>query len=627
MPTSLPMVPCLPSKGGVRRDMSRLEAGWKFYPDCENVIHHRGEFRVRHGLAKFGDSLSRYAGGSITFVAKANLIDGETFTISDGTTAKVFEFDVDGGGVGGSNVQVNVSGVTTAIEVAGVAHTAINGATFNVTSTNPGTGTLTLANDASGSTGNVAITDTVTNSGFTHIGMGGGGGRPAGMISYPCEDEAARLVAVSSTGMAHYDIGTGLWVDVTDPENPLTGGVGNVGVLRVFQGGASLLTIAVNGKDEPVVWENEDAVHYRKLACETPRTARCQVLCADRLVFGNINELGANGIDFSDHLDPDHGWGANELFLGDTPGDIVAMREFSGGTFVVYKSDATWIGRLVGGAETFAFQRTSAYNIGPVGPNAVLSVGEGLHLYLGDDGGVYKFDGVQPVVLSETLRVYIAQRLDRARAGRSFAFMDPETNLAWFVFPVQGSDETNAAVVVDLAGGAAWPMRWPARGLSCGIAAPVQSGIKIGNLPLIGEMTMTFGEMESSVPAVILGGIDGQCYRESGYTDDSDAIPFFFETGDKPLGDMTALNPVTHSTHRFKPTASAQLVAFEFGVSEDGESLEWEGQQTLDLSEPGAHELGHRVSGLTYALRFSGQATQPVVWLISQIGAYQGGIR
>jgi hypothetical protein len=69
------------------------------------------------------------------------------------------------------------------------------------------------------------------------------------------------------------------------------------------------------------------------------------------------------------------------------------------------------------------------------------------------------------------------------------------------------------------------------------------------------------------------------------------------------------------------------LVEFEIGVSEDGESLVWEGQQTLDLSEPGAHELGHRVSGLTYALRFSGQATQPVVWLISQIGAYQGGIR
>jgi len=59
----------------------------------------------------------------------------------------------------------------------------------------------------------------------------------------------------------------------------------------------------------------------------------------------------------------------------------------------------------------------------------------------------------------------------------------------------------------------------------------------------------------------------------------------------------------------------------------DGESLEWEGEQTFDLSELGAHELGHRVSGLTYALRFSGQATQPVTWLISQIGAYEGEIR
>ena len=510
MPTSLPLVPCLPSKGGIRRDLSRLEAAWDFYPDCENVIYHRGEFRVRLGLAKFGDTL---------------------------------------------------------------------------------------------------------------------GQRPVGMVSYPCEDEQARLVVLTDTGMAHYDIGDGTWTDLTDPDNLLTGGAGNLGVFRVFLGGVSLLTIAVNGKDEPVVWENEDAAHYRKLDCETPRTALCQVVCGDRLVFGNIRELAANGIDFSAFNDPDHGWGSNELLLGDTPGDIVAMREFGNLAFVVYKSDATYIGKATGGPETFAFELKSAYNVGPVGPNAVLSMGEGLHLYLGSDGGVYKFDGVQPVVLSEPLRVYIAQRLDRARMGRSFAFMDPETNLAWFLFPVKGSDEINSAVVVDLAGGAAWPMRWPDRGLSCGIAAQAQSGIRIGDLPRICDMTMTFGELVSAVPAVILGGVDGQCYRESGYTDDSDAIPFFFETGDKPLGNMTALNPVTHSTHRFKPTASAQVVGFEIGVSVDGESLEWEGEQTFDLSELGAHELGHRVSGLTYALRFSGQATQPVTWLISQIGAYEGGIR
>ena len=630
MPTSLPLVPCLPSKGGIRRDLSRLEAAWGFYPDCENVIYHRGEFRARLGLAKFGDTLNRYAAGSITFVAKADLVDGETFTISDGTIVKVFEFDVAGDGVVGGRVQVNVSGVTTAIQVAGVAHTAINAAEFAVTSTDPATGTLILANDARGSAGNVSISDTVADLDFTHIGMGGGGGRPAGMISYPCEDEAARLVAVTSAGMAHYNASGDTWTDLTDPDNPLTGGAGNAGVLRVFQTGSALLTIAINGKDEPVVWENEDSTHYRKLGCEVPRTAKCQVVCSDRLVFGNIQELGASGIDFSAHVasgGPDTGWGVNELILGDTPGDIVAMREFGSSTFVVYKSDATYIAQATGGAETFAFNRTSAYNVGPAGPNAVLSVGEGLHMYLGADGGVYRFDGVQPVVLSEPLRAFVAQRLDRARMGRSFAFFDPETTLAWFFFPVKGSDEINAAVTVDLASGAAWPMRWPSRDLSCGIAAQVQSGIKIGDLPLIGEMTMTFAEMASSAPAVILGGVDGQCYRETGYTDDGDAIPLFFETGDKPLGNMTALNPVTHSTHRFKPTADTQLVGFEIGVSVDGESLEWEGEQTLDLSEPGAHELGHRVSGLTYALRFSGQATQPVVWLISQIGAYEGGVR
>jgi len=118
-----------------------------------------------------------YATGVITCVAKTNLIDGETITIGDGTqAATVFEFDVNGTGVGGTNVQVNVSTDTTAIQVAARLNTAINGvvAGLLVTSTAVGDGTLTLANNAYGSAGNVAITETVLNVGFVVTGMAGG---------------------------------------------------------------------------------------------------------------------------------------------------------------------------------------------------------------------------------------------------------------------------------------------------------------------------------------------------------------------------------------------------------------------------------------------------------------------
>jgi hypothetical protein len=115
-----------------------------------------------------------YAIGGITCVAKANLIDGETLIISDGTTAYVFEFDVAGDGVAGTNVQVNVSTDTSAIQVAARLNTAINGTAIGVTSTAVGDGTLALANDAYGEAANVAITDTVFDPNFAHTGMAGG---------------------------------------------------------------------------------------------------------------------------------------------------------------------------------------------------------------------------------------------------------------------------------------------------------------------------------------------------------------------------------------------------------------------------------------------------------------------
>lgn len=121
------------------------------------------------------------ASGTIVCVPKADLIDGETVTIDDGTnTPTVFEFDVNGTGVAGSNVQVNVSSDTTAIQVAARLHAAINGVggTLTVTSTNPGTGTLNLVNDAPGATGNETITDTVADTDFVVTGMAGGAPLP-----------------------------------------------------------------------------------------------------------------------------------------------------------------------------------------------------------------------------------------------------------------------------------------------------------------------------------------------------------------------------------------------------------------------------------------------------------------
>ena len=78
--------------------------------------------------------------------------------------------------------------------------------------------------------------------------------RVVGAISYPVEADNARLVALTVAGMAVYNITDGTWTDLTDPAHPLTGSAANLGVLRVIESGDQVLTVAINGKDAPVVW-------------------------------------------------------------------------------------------------------------------------------------------------------------------------------------------------------------------------------------------------------------------------------------------------------------------------------------------------------------------------------------
>lgn len=116
------------------------------------------------------------ASGSITTVAGANLVDTETFTLNDGVNpAVVFEFDLNGGGVTPGNEAVVYTAADSATVVRDAMIAAINGAaSLDITASPGGPAQVLLVNDAVGTAGNVAITDTVADAGFTTTGMSGG---------------------------------------------------------------------------------------------------------------------------------------------------------------------------------------------------------------------------------------------------------------------------------------------------------------------------------------------------------------------------------------------------------------------------------------------------------------------
>lgn len=135
-----------------------------------------------------GQKVLGAAFGRIVTPGPGSLLDGETFTLDDGTTSVVFEFDTVPDGVGGGNVVVDISAAVDEFDVRDAIVTAINGSALAITA-GPGfraapggaggdpanTAAVVLANDATGAGGNTSSSETVANGDFSVSDMTGGG--------------------------------------------------------------------------------------------------------------------------------------------------------------------------------------------------------------------------------------------------------------------------------------------------------------------------------------------------------------------------------------------------------------------------------------------------------------------
>jgi hypothetical protein len=138
--------------------------------------YHQRLFRNRYesGIALRGGGAA--AIGTITTVAKAGLVDTETFTVDDGINPPVtFEFD-DNGVWNPLNVRINLVPLVSADDVRDAIIAAINGvgATLLMSAIDGGPATVDLTQDLGGAQGNTVQSDTVLNPGFIITNMTGG---------------------------------------------------------------------------------------------------------------------------------------------------------------------------------------------------------------------------------------------------------------------------------------------------------------------------------------------------------------------------------------------------------------------------------------------------------------------
>ena len=116
------------------------------------------------------------ATGWILAVDGASLVDGETFTLDDGTgTVATFEFDLAGDGVGAGNSAINVLASDSAPSVANRIRSAISNSALQIDAVRTNN-LVSLVNLHQSSLGNKPIIETVSDPDFLVSGMGGGAG-------------------------------------------------------------------------------------------------------------------------------------------------------------------------------------------------------------------------------------------------------------------------------------------------------------------------------------------------------------------------------------------------------------------------------------------------------------------
>ncbi len=129
-----------------------------------------------------GDALTPESAGASVDI---DCYDGERLSLDDGNhTPTVFEFDVQGDGIGPGVIGIDLSALTSANDVRDAIIAAINnvGNLLDITASSGGAGVVNLVNDVAGVAGNVAIQETVKHASFTVTGMAGGGPAATGDI-------------------------------------------------------------------------------------------------------------------------------------------------------------------------------------------------------------------------------------------------------------------------------------------------------------------------------------------------------------------------------------------------------------------------------------------------------------
>ncbi len=243
--------------------------------------------------------------------------------------------------------------------------------------------------------------------------------------------------------------------------------------------------------------------------------ALCISILSDRMMRCNLGNGKEIRVDISAMNDFTSGWGEIQIdMLDDTPGVITAAKEISPLQTAIYKTDSVIhaVAQIeFGGVSAPVRYETTVSEInGPPCPHAVIGTGDGYHIFMGIDGGIYVYDGARVQPIAKHARFITEKSMDFARKKEVFAVLDRTRQLVTFYYPSRGGG-FHSALVVDPSSGSCWPMHFPANSPSCGLDVDYVTDTKIGtvNTPF-GQMGKdTIGGMKGLDRKIIIGFLEG----------------------------------------------------------------------------------------------------------------------
>lgn len=346
---------------------------------------------------------------------------------------------------------------------------------------------------------------------------------------------------------------------------------------------------------------------------------------ANRVVLANGPSGSEHGVDASDALDIANGWnGLNLAILADTPGKITAGMELSALQFALFKEDCVYHGiaqtEFAGVATAFRYEMVRTGIQGPVAPHSLLRTPMGSLCYLGQDGGVYLYEGGAPQDLGVHVRRIIADQMDFDNKDHAWGYVDPIERTVHFFFQTVAGN-MNRGVTIDLESGAAWELQLPSYfQAACGGPMFITKDLTWADFSVAwSDMTAAWNSFQSGYYYVAIGSEnDIWGYQEWGdvddYTDLGTPITVFWTPGWAPLGNADMYATWLEMRHQLALFHDGQELIFTASSLDSQFDQQSEDDDDALTTETGEYTTEFDVSGMLFRYAAKGSITRKFVW-------------